>query len=252
MGQIWVYLWTAWDWSRSALALFSVAGISIMGLVAAAYALFKFLGEKWLNQKFAEQLEAYKSEQARELERLRHKINGVFDRTKRLHDREYEVLPEVWAKLVEAKNWAGGYLSPFQQYADVGRMSDVDLVEFLDKTSFLEAQKRDIKNASNRQDLYIKICEMHQYFDVMEKLRGASVGLSKDGIFVIPSLRDDMKKLIELIHSAVIEHQINQEHNVRPRMKEGGDKLKNEGELLFKKIEESVAARLWDSTTVEV
>ncbi|MGR9345555.1 hypothetical protein ACU8NW_13200 [Rhizobium leguminosarum] len=93
MGQIWVYLWTAWDWSRSALALFSVAGISIMGLVAAAYALFKFLGEKWLNQKFAEQLEAYKSEQARELERLRHKINGVFDRTKRLHDREYEVLP---------------------------------------------------------------------------------------------------------------------------------------------------------------
>lgn len=136
MGQYLEFFWAAWARTESALALLGVAGISISAMVAAAYALFKWLGEKWLTQRFAEHLEAYKSEQARELERLRHKINGVFDRTKRLHDREYDVLPDVWAKLVDAKIWADAYLAHFQQYADIGRMSDSDLDEFLAQSPF--------------------------------------------------------------------------------------------------------------------
>ncbi len=54
-------------WSKSALALFSVGRHFCRGGWSPSHTLFKFLGEKWLNQKFAEQLEAYKSEQAREL-----------------------------------------------------------------------------------------------------------------------------------------------------------------------------------------
>ncbi|AGS20109.1 hypothetical protein REMIM1_CH00238 [Rhizobium etli bv. mimosae str. Mim1] len=222
------------------------------GVAYAAYALFKVLGEKWLNQKFAERLEAYKSEQARELERLRHKINSVFDRTKRLHDREYEVLPEVWSLLVDAKSWAGGYLSAFRQYADVNKLSAQELDEFLSHTRFSEAQRREIKTTSDKQKAYIKIFEMYRHYDVIEKLQEASIGLSRNGIFVVPSLREEMRKFIDLLHSAVIEHQINQEQDLRPRMREASKKLKQEGEPLFKAIEEAVAARLWDSTTAEV
>jgi hypothetical protein len=249
MEQFWE---SFWEWSKTPFALLGAAGVSSAAVAAAAYGMFKTFGEKWLDRKFATQLEAYKSEQVRELERLRHKISGVFDRTKRLHDREYEVLPEVWAKLVDAKSWAGGYLAAFQQYADIGRMSDADLDEFLASTRFLESQKREIKMASRRQDLYIKTYETYRHYDVIEKLREASVTLSKNGIFVLPALREDMKKLIELIHFAVIEHQINRDHDVRPLMRDAIKKLEEEGEPLFKKIEDSVAARLWDSVTVEV
>ncbi|WP_041678518.1 hypothetical protein [Rhizobium etli] len=248
----WVILGTAWEWSKSVLAVLSLAGLSMGGVAYAAYALFKVLGEKWLNQKFAERLEAYKSEQARELERLRHKINSVFDRTKRLHDREYEVLPEVWSLLVDAKSWAGGYLSAFRQYADVNKLSAQELDEFLSHTRFSEAQRREIKTTSDKQKAYIKIFEMYRHYDVIEKLQEASIGLSRNGIFVVPSLREEMRKFIDLLHSAVIEHQINQEQDLRPRMREASKKLKQEGEPLFKAIEEAVAARLWDSTTAEV
>lgn len=252
MALLWVFVGTTWDWVKDGLAILSAAGLTIAGVVYAAYALFKLLGEKWLSQKFAEQLEVYKSEQARELERLRHKINSVFDRTKRLHDREYEVLPEVWSRLVDAKSWAGGYLNAFQQYADVNRLDDEELDEFLSKTRFSEAQRREIKTSSDKQKSYIGIFEMYRYYDVIEKLREASAGLSKNGIFVIPSLRDEMNKFIQLVYSAVVEHQINQEHNVYPRMREAADKLNQDGDVLFKAIEEAVAARLWDSTTAEI
>lgn len=252
MDQSYMHLWAAWEWSQATLALFSVAGLSVTGVVAVAYALFKFLGEKWLNQKFAEQLEAYKSEQAQELERLRHKINGIFDRIKRLNDREFETLPEIWATLVEAKSWASGYTSVFQSYPDISKMSDADLDEFLEQNRFSNAQKRDIKHAPKKQDAYIKIHDLYRCSDVIGKLSEASVSLSKYGIFMIPSLRGEMKELIDMIHAAVIEHKINQEHDVRPRMKEAADKLKSEGEPLFKRIEDSVSARLWESTTESV
>jgi hypothetical protein len=248
MEQHWQQIWIAWEWGKAILATLMLTGLAVSAIVGAAYAFFKFLGEKWISQKFAERLEAYKAEQTRELERLRHKINGVFDRTKK----EFEVLPDIWAKLVDAREWAGSYMAAFKQYADIGRMNDADLDEFLATTRFSEGQKREIKNASNKQTAYVKTLERHRHADTMDKLREANVSLSKHGIFVLPKVREDMKKMIEFIHSAIIEHQINDDHDVRPRMREGADKLKAEGEPLFKKIEHAVIDRLWESTTTEI
>ncbi|WP_337267875.1 hypothetical protein [Oryzifoliimicrobium ureilyticus] len=245
-------MWIIWDWAKVILAVLSLTGIGVTLLVGTAYAFFKFLGGKWIDQKFAERLEAFKAEQTRELERLRHRINGVFDRAKRLHDKEFEVLPSIWEALVEARTWAGSYMAVFKQYADVGRMTETDLDEFLAKTQFSERDRRHIKNASDKQKTYIKISERYRYADAMDKLRDANSSLSKHGIFVVPEVREDMKKMIELLHAALIEQQINEEHDVRPLMREAADKLKNEGEPLFKKIETQVIARLWDSATAEV
>lgn len=252
MDQFLGHLWALWDSSKSTLALFGFAGISIATVVGAAFTLFKLLGEKWLNQKFAERLEAYKSEQARELERLRHRISGVFDRAKRLNDREYDVLPDVWAKLVDANSSSIAYLSRFRQYPDITRMSDTDLDEYLDTTKFSASQKKEIKSSSDRLKAYQRVSEWHYYAATVNDLRAANSAISKNGIFIVPTLRDDMKRLVELIHSAIVEQQINDEHEVHPRMKEGRDKWKSEGEPLFKKIEEAVAARLWDAVSTEV
>ncbi|NTS30686.1 hypothetical protein HQ945_05420 [Phyllobacterium sp. BT25] len=252
MDQFYSVLLSIWDGSKSAFALLGVAGISFGTVVATAFGLFKVLGEKWLNQKFATQLEAFKSEQSRELEKLRHRINAVFDRTKRLHDREFEVLPNVWAKLVEAKAWASGYLSPFQQYPDLDQMPSADLEEFVEGTRFSAAQKREIINSRKKLDAYIKIHNLYRHNDVLKHLQEASLELSKHGVFVLPELRNEMKTLIDIIHKAVIEHQMNHEIDIGPRLKEGSERLKHEGEPLFNKIEESIAKRLWDSTTTEV
>lgn len=252
MDQFLGHLWAFWESSKSVLALFGFAGISIATVVGAAFTLFKLLGEKWLNQKFAERLEAYKSEQARELERLRHRIGSVFDRAKRLNDREYEVLPDVWAKLVDAKSASAVYLTPLKQYADISKMDDATLSEHLSKIEFSESEQRDVLASSNKQKIYQRVVEWRKYVDAMNKLRDAHSSISKNGVFVVPELRTDMKKLIDIVHGAVIEQKMNDDEDLRPRLREGRDQLKNEGEPLFEKLENAVAARLWDSVTTEV
>lgn len=245
-------LWIVWDWAKAILATAMLAGLGVTTVVGTAYAFFKFLGEKWISQKFSERLEAYKAEQTRELEKLKHRINGVFDRTKRLHDKEFEVLPEIWGKLVDARGWALSYTSIYKSYADISLLEGLDLEEFLATTKFSEAQKREIKSALRPQDAYMKVTERYLHADTMDKIREASIALSKHGIFVIPEVRHDMLKMLELIHSAVAEHQINEENDVRPRMREGSQQLKNEGEPLFRKIELAVIDRLWESTTTSI
>lgn len=247
---LWFY--PLWAGARSFLSLFGFGVITIGGVVGAAYLVFRSLGEKWINQKFAEQLESYKAEQTRELERLRHRINSVFDRAKRLHDREFEILPDLWARLTEAKRWAGGYLSVYQEYPNIRSLSDAALSEFLSTTPFSDQQKREIANSSNRQKVYVKTYELYRAADVMDKLRDASAALSRNVIFVQSPLRENFEKMISYIHMAVIEQKINLENDVSPRMREAIDKLDSEGEQLYATIREAVAERLWDATKAEL
>ncbi|AMD60912.1 hypothetical protein AWN88_22605 [Agrobacterium tumefaciens] len=255
MEQYWAYFWTAWDWGKSMLALLGLGGVTIGGAAAVGYGLFKWLGEKWIDQKFEKQMEAYRTEQTRELERLRHKINGVFDRTIRLHTKEFEVLPDLWGKLVEAHAWSSNYVSPLQSYADVGRMDDEELTEYLDGTTFMAVQKRDVKAETNpheRQKVFTKIADLYRHNDAMQRIREFAVALRKEGIFVKPEIRADMDKLLTLIRNAVFERRSNEEDDIRPRLRDDYKLFKSDAQPLLDKIEQDVAARLWDSTTTEV
>src|SRR5271154_6132179 len=75
--------------------LITVAG----GGAIIGFALFQWLGKKWLETRFAKNLELFKHEQSQEIERLRYRINALMDRTTKLHQHEFEVIPEVWDKL---------------------------------------------------------------------------------------------------------------------------------------------------------
>lgn len=244
-----------WEVVKSILAVLSLFGLSIAAVVAAAYAFFKHLGAKWIDRKFAEQLEAYKAEQGRELERLRHKINGVFDRTIRLHTKEFEVLPDLWGKLVEAHAWGTNFISPMQSYADLGRMDEEELNEFLAGTTFMEVQKRDIRDETRpheRQRVFTKIADLYRHNDAQERLRVFATSLRKDGIFVKPEIKADMDAMLSLLRNAIFEKRMNEDDDIRPRLRDDYKKFQAEAPGLIEKIEKAVADRLWESTTAEV
>lgn len=239
----------------SLLAWLGLGGITIGGSAAVGFGLFKWLGEKWIVQKFETQLLAYRAEQERELERLRHRINGVFDRTIRLHTKEFETLPELWGKLVEAHAWAQRYLAPLQTYPDVSRMDDEELAEYLAGTTFMEVQKRDITNASpptKRQELFTRIADMYRHNDAHERLRTFATSLSKEGVFVRPDIKSDMEAMLELISGALLEKRMNQEDKIVPLLRDEYKKFRGQGPDLFKKIENAVADRLWEATKADI
>jgi hypothetical protein len=91
-------------------------GIAATAVVAAAYAVFQFLGKRWLEARFAERLEKFKHDQNQEIERLRYRINALMDRTTKLHQHEFEVLPEIWNKLGIAFSATSNFTSRMASY----------------------------------------------------------------------------------------------------------------------------------------
>jgi hypothetical protein len=79
---------------------FIAVGAGAVGVFA--WWLFRTFSEKWLSAKFAESLAAYKHEQQKELEHLKFSINAQMDRATKLHQKEFEALPEAWGRLMDA------------------------------------------------------------------------------------------------------------------------------------------------------
>src|SRR6266478_2766141 len=135
---------------QTALDLLALVGggvAVVAGTVALAYWLFKLFSEKWLTAKFEERLAAYKHQQQKELEELRFKISSLMDRTTKLYQREFEVLPEAWAKLVIAHATVQGVVSALQQYPDLDRMNDKQLEEFVQTSQLKQWQKDELRDS---------------------------------------------------------------------------------------------------------
>lgn len=120
------------------------------GSSAISFAIFKFLGTAWLENKFKKNLEQLRHEQTKEVQRLQMKIDSMLNGTLRLQEKEFEVLPDVWEKLDEACSLAESFVIPLQSYADVNGMSDEQLEEFLVEIKFSPVQIAEIRGASDR------------------------------------------------------------------------------------------------------
>src|SRR5208283_3440657 len=129
---------------------------------AAAYAAFQILGKKWLEARFAARLEKFKHDQNQEIERLRYRINGLMDRTAKLHQHEFEVLPEVWNKLGIALAGALNFTSRITTHPDLDRMSEAQFSEFLAASELFGWQRDELREGGNRADRYRKMIFWHR------------------------------------------------------------------------------------------
>jgi len=231
--------------------VFSVFGIFGLGALA-AYAAFRYLGTKWLDTKFQERLEAYKHEQQKELEELRFKINALMDRSVKLHQREFDVLPETWGRLIDAFGQAQSVTSAFQQYPDVSRMDTPLLEEFLAKSPLRESEKDELRRAKDRTKYYIKVITWHRIVDARVKLNEYRVYLLKNGIFMPAELKGKFDALDSLIFDALIEDEMNERDEIFPKPRKAADDLAKTGGQLIKSLEQAVHARFWsaDATTI--
>lgn len=120
------------------------------GSAAVAFLLFQYLGRGWIDARFAERLEAFKHEQAKELQRMKVEVESLLSGALKIQDREFTVLPDAWHKLNEAYSLTGWVVSPMQQFPAVGRMADDELEEFLKVSESLESQKTRVRGADPR------------------------------------------------------------------------------------------------------
>ena len=224
-------------------------GTGILGTVV--YQLFKIFGVRWLDAKFDERLEAYKHEQQKELEALRFKISTLMDRTIKLHQREFDVLPEVWGRLSDAFNAAHPVALGFLEYADVGKMASEELDEFLQGSPLTNWQKGELKRAADKSRYYGDALARYQAsraFDAYRELHGY---LSKHGIFMPDTIKDKFLQLDEIILQALSERRYSLEYRDHQNKFEKGIVLHEKGPHLLKALEQEVQGRLWNSQSLD-
>jgi hypothetical protein len=214
------------------------------GGAVAAYLLFTFLGKKWIEGKFAERLEAYKGDLKKELEQTRYEINVLFSRITKIHEKEFEVLPEAWSKMQNALGRISHFTSLFQQYPDLNQMSQPALEEFLNKSRLHEFEKQELRQASDKISYYGDRMFWHEVNDVEEAFWDFHNYTIKNRIFLTPDVQEQFAKIDDVMWSAIVERKVGQEANNRELWGKAYKKIRDEINPIRDIIEKLVQTRL--------
>lgn len=212
-----------------------------------AYSIFKALGEKWLEQKFATQLEAFKHEQQKEMEQVRYSVNSLFDRAVRLHQAEFEVVPEAWALMQDAHRQASYFLSPGRMLPDLNRMQQVRLDETLASSRLREWEKDELRNATDKNSYYAKAMFWYELHDARLAQRTFETYLAKKGVFMSPELEARFTQICEIIRGAIIEKEVGGESKFDYYKDTDNTMLRKQGPGIIKNLRQMVRGTLWDS-----
>jgi hypothetical protein len=217
------------------------------GISLIVFQAFKHLATRWLDSKFEERLQAVRHAHEKEIEALRFKISGLLDRATKLHQREFEVLPEAWYKLNDAFWVVRVFVAAMQSYPDLDSMNGPQLEEFLAESRLTNSQKAELRQSESKVMTYKKLIYWHKLNDAENKTRDAYSYFMKNGIFIDSTIRTKFSAIHDLIWNALIEDKINEQHNLRPRESLKISELNVQGEAQMKELERDIHARLWPS-----
>ncbi|MGE7157583.1 hypothetical protein ACQKJ1_28205 [Methylorubrum rhodesianum] len=145
------------EFLRATWFVFGTVGLFGVAVAFGAFLVVRHLSNKWLDAKFSERLENYKHAQQIEIENTKLKINNLFDRNVRIHIKEYEYLPNIWAGLNEAYRSAQSMLGGVRQYPNLYSVSNEDLEKILDISGLEIYEKEKIRGSSNKMKAWIEI-----------------------------------------------------------------------------------------------
>lgn len=188
------------------------------GGAVVAYLIFRRLGRTWLDQHFSKQLEQFRHERQKELEQFRHRINTLFSRISKIHEKEFEVLPKAWELLHKAHGATFDVIKSLKEYPDFDRMSEAQFEEFLKGSRLAEFEKGELRTTSRRPDYYRKAIYWRDWSDA--DLARIELGnyLVLNSIFMTESLRQQFQQINEALAKLLINEKygagqpFNQEH----------------------------------------
>lgn len=173
------------------------------GAVAIAFATFKWLGERWLEDKFKLRLAEVQHDHAKELQRLKARVDSMASGVIRLHAKEFEVLPELWGLLDEAFGLVQWIASPVQIGVAVDRLSDDEFKELVEALNLSPSGKARILGNPDRHGAYDRAQWYARVDRVKDAIRKFQNYASRNTIFLPADLRGAFDKLSGALWSSV-------------------------------------------------
>ena len=210
------------------------------GPTAIAYVVFRFLGVKWIESKFAAQLEAERHRHAKELQELKKRLDSELSRVIKLQDREFAVLTEAWDLLQDALGEVTALVSLFRQYPDLSRLSDERLTEWLAGSRLGDVHRNEVKGAADRNKHYQSLIFWYELHDAKNAWLKYRTYINKNSIFLRPELSDSFQKINGIMWDALVSREVGQEANDTKFWVEASQKMRNEITPLIEDLRKQV------------
>ena len=224
--------------------LFVIGGVS----VGVFWVVFQKAVERWVDGHFAKRQKEFEHELAKDLQRLKVKMDTVIQGALRLQEREFKLLPEAWEKISEAFGLTMWLAAPFQQFPSVQGLTESELDEYLSKSDYLESQKEKIKGADWReQNKIVQQIEVRKRrVKVHNAIAEADKFIKVNGVFLPLDILKQLTDLKDKTWSCLVAHEVGTDHDNYKMVNEGWQKLKDEGEPLHNAVEMAIRTRLSD------
>ena len=214
------------------------------GAAAVAYGLFIFLGKRWIESIFSERLETFKHEQNKEIENVKYEINALLSRVTKIHEKEFEVLPELWGRMHKALALSGRFVSMFQQYPDIKNMTDKQLDDFLNQSRLHDFEKEELKKSSDKQKYYQDRIFFHDLDAVKKSFAEFHTYLERNRIFLSQDLKEQFTKIDDIIWESLVDREVGHGAGDHSMWVDAYKRIKNEVNPIKEHIESLVQQRL--------
>lgn len=178
------------------------------GATVIAYVLVRWLGQKWIEDRFAKRLEEHKRRQNVLLEEVRYQINSRFNRITKIHEKEFEILPQAWIYLRDAYGYLSSIASPFQSFPDLDDYSQDELEAFLSKSELHDFQRQELIHTDDKATYFKERIFRIRINAAAKRLRTFRLYIMHNKIF----LTKDLFSAFSSIESALVEAEVILEH----------------------------------------
>jgi hypothetical protein len=171
------------------------------------------------------------------------------DRTVKLHQKEFEVMPEAWGLLVDAYNILRPVALGIGLAPDIRVMTAAQFEYFLTKIPLEEFQKEELRNATDKPQYYLDAIQRHDFNRAHDACGAFHFFITKNGIFLPSTIKVKFSAFDDLLADVLDERR--QSLSGR-KVFDKGAALHSQGPALLKSLEDDVQGRLWSGITAEI
>lgn len=176
-----------------------LAGILVYGGGAAviAYLIFTFLGKKTVETWFTKRLKKFEYD-----------LSSLFNRVTKIHEKEFEVLPEAWSKMQNALGRISSLVAMLKTWPDLDQMNATELEEFLEQSKLRESEKEKLRSSTKKLEYYTKAMFWHDLQETHKAFEDFHNYIVHNQVFLSSDLKEQFEKLDDIMWSAIIERKV--------------------------------------------
>jgi len=205
----------------------------------------RVLGEKFLGHFLDRKLENFKHHQEAEIEALKTKLGRIGDRGVRSNEREYAAVVAAWEAFVDAYIATNQCVMRFISHPDFSRMGEVDLTDYLETTELSGPQKKQLMQASDKNNMYAKIARHRLISQAGAAIYDARSILRKQGIFIPENLENSFEKALDILSKAQAHELVEANHGYFEDKQETIGKLFSDGPKIFSDLKTDVRKQIF-------